>query len=64
MRNQNRVVGDSLKERGGPGVHGKDGGLEAGLSAHVQILQVGECSDVARHNLVAHELLELRIGNL
>ena len=64
MRNQNRVVGDALEERGGAGVHGEDSGLEAGSSAHVQVLQVSECGDVARHNLVAHELLELRIGNL
>ena len=58
------VVGDALKERGGASVHGEHRGLEAGFFLDVEILKICERRYVARHNLVADELLELGIRNL
>ena len=64
MRDEDGVVGDALKERGGARVHGEHRGFEAGLAAHIQILQIGESGHVARNDFVAHELLEFGIGDL
>ena len=56
---QHAVVRDALEEVGRARVHREDGGLEADEAAHEEVLQVRERRDVAGHDLVADELLEL-----
>jgi len=60
---QNRVIGDAFKQRRRARIHGQNGSLETHEAARVEILQICEGRHVTRHDLVTHQLLELRHGD-
>ena len=64
VRHQDGVVGDTFKKSGRARVHGEHRGFEPHRAPHVQVLQVRERGHVAGDHFVAHQLQELRDGDL